>query len=282
MTPPGNGSAFYFRSEGLRLHALRQAGQGSRPVVVVPGITTPAGGIASFTAAVADLPAVSEVCVLDMRGRGLSESAGPGHHRARDYAADALALVEEAGLVRPLLVGHSLGARVAATARAMAPGASSGVLAIDPVLASPQRPYPSQLDQFLLELAGSKAGRGLELAKEKFPSWSPEQLEQRATWLATCDEVAIIESYSWFHLETFEPVWATVPPPAVLLAGDESPAVKPEDVHSLATLNPEARVLVAADSGHMVPWDNPGRCLEVIGELLGEITESEKKAEAPG
>lgn len=275
MTAPGNGSDFYFRSHDLRLHALRQAGQGSRPVLVVPGITTPAGGIASFTAALAELPSVSEVYVLDMRGRGLSESAEPGRHRAEDYAEDALALVESARLDRPLLLGHSLGARVVVTARAMAPEASCGVLAIDPVLSGPQRPYPTQLDHFLSELAATKAGRGLEVARERFPSFSPEQLEQRVTWLATCDEVAIIESFSWFHLQTFEPVWEKVPPPAVLLAGDRSPAVKAEDASSLAELNPGATVLIAADAGHMVPWDNPGRCLEVVeGMLTGAVLDA--------
>lgn len=263
---------FYFRSGDLRLHALRQVGTGSRAVLVVPGITTPAGGISSVTAEVARLPSVSEVYVLDMRGRGLSDTAPPGRHSTQDYAEDVLALVESADLDQPLLVGHSLGARVAVTARVIEPGASCGVLAIDPVLSGPARPYPTQLDHFLTELAAAKAGRGLELARRRFPSFNPHQLEQRVKWLATCDEVAIIESFAWFHLETFEPVWERVPPPAVLLAGDESPAVRPDDVRSLAELNPRASVLLAEHSGHMVPWDNPERCLEVIEAMLGSTS----------
>lgn len=259
---------FYFQSDGLRLHASHHAGGGTRPVVVVPGITTPARGFASIASSIAGLPGVSAVYVLDMRGRGLSETAPPGRHRAGDYADDVLSLIDSAGLEPPLLVGHSLGARVVASARSMAPEASSGVLAIDPVLSGPQRPYPTQLDHFLTELAGTKAGRGVELARERFPSFTPEQLEQRATALATCDEVAIIESFSWFHLETFEPMWAHVAPPAVLLAGDSSPAVTAEDVLALAGLNPRANVFVAEHSGHMVPWDNLERCLEVIEEML--------------
>jgi hypothetical protein len=44
----------FFRSAGLRMHAARHPGAGGRPVVVVPGITTPAGarwltGAATFT-----------------------------------------------------------------------------------------------------------------------------------------------------------------------------------------------------------------------------------------
>jgi N-formylmaleamate deformylase len=262
-------SSVFFRSDGLRLHARRHEGQGSRPVVVVPGVTTPAGGFASIAASIAELPEVSDVYVLDMRGRGLSERAGPGRHRAGDYAEDVLALIDELALAQPLLVGHSLGARVVACARAAVPGYSCGVVAIDPVLSGPgRRPYPTQLDHFLNELRGAREGHGIEHARERFPSWPDEQIAQRVKWLATCDEVAIVESFSWFHLEAFEPAWQAVLPPAVLLAGDESPAVTASDVSALAGLNPQASVIVAEHSGHMVPWDNLQRCLEVISQVL--------------
>jgi N-formylmaleamate deformylase len=270
------GESFFFASQGFRLHALRYLGRGERPVVVVPGITTPAAGFATIAATVADLPEVSEVCVLDMRGRGRSERVGPGHHSARDYAEDVLALIEATGLERPLLAGHSLGARVAVAARVAAPDRSSGVLAIDPVMSSTQRPYPTQLDHFLLELKGAKEGRGLEQARARFPSFSQQQLEQRVAALATCDEVAIIESFAWFHLETFEPWWAAVTPPALLLAGDQSPAVTAEDLVALKRLNPQARVALAERSGHMVPWDNLDRCLAAISALLRGATTGEQ------
>ena len=59
-----------------------------------------------------------------MRGRGLSQRVPYGAHRASDYAEDVLALIEQLGLHQPVLVGHSLGARVVAAARAGVPGAS--------------------------------------------------------------------------------------------------------------------------------------------------------------
>jgi len=239
----------------------------------VPGITTPAGGFASIAAEMAELAEAGDVYVLDMRGRGLSERVGPGRHRSSDYAEDVLALTEQAAIPQPLLVGHSLGARVVAHARATAPGYSSGVVAIDPVLSGPGRPpYPMPLDHFLHELRGARDGHGLEQARKRFPQWPDEQVAQRAEWLATCDEVAIIESFSWFHLEAFEPAWAAVLPPAVLLAGDQSPAVTEEDVRLLAEVNRRATVSVVDNSGHMVPWDNLPRCLEVIGNLLKNVT----------
>ena len=59
----------FFRSGELRMHAARHPGSGDRPIVVVPGITTPAGAFA--VAASRLTQAGSDVYVLDMRGRGL-------------------------------------------------------------------------------------------------------------------------------------------------------------------------------------------------------------------
>lgn len=270
-------SSVFFRSDGLRLHARRHVGRGARPVVVVPGITTPAGGFATIARAMAEVPGVSEVYVLDMRGRGLSERAGHGRHRAAQYAEDVLALVEQLGLEAPLLFGHSLGARVVAHARAAVPGYSCGVVAVDPVLSGPgRRPYPTPLDHFVHELRAAKEGRGLAQAKARFPSWSDEQIAQRVRWIATCDELAVVESFSWFHLETFEEAWEAVPPPAVLLAGDESPAVTADDVKMLGELNPRATVRLLGHSGHMVPWDNLPGCLDAVSEVLAAVTREEQ------
>ena len=247
----------FFRSGDLRLHAARYPGQRGRPVVVVPGITTPAGAFGFAAEAIAAAPSSGDVYVLDMRGRGLSERAGPGRHRSGDYAEDVLALVGHLGLDRPLLVGHSLGARVVAGARARFPGSSAGVVAIDPPMSGPgRRPYPMALDRFLNGLHGARAGRGVQQAKADYPSWTAEQARQRGEWLGSCDEVAVVESYSWFHLEAFEPVWQEVEPPALLLFGDVSPVVTAADAALLEQVNPRAEVTAVAHSGHMIPWDN--------------------------
>jgi N-formylmaleamate deformylase len=245
----------FFDSAGARLHAARHAGGAGRPLVLVPGITTPAGAIAFAARRLTSV--AGDVYVLDMRGRGLSERVGFGAHRAGDYAEDVLALIEHAGLDRPLLVGHSLGARVVAHARARFPGGSAGVVAIDPPLSGPGRkPYPMGLDRFVSGIHTARAGEGERAAREHFPTWTDAQISERGEWLASCDEVAVVESYAWFHLEAFEPVWQEVEPPALLLFGAESPVVTHGDAAELERLNPRASVVSVPASGHMIPWDN--------------------------
>lgn len=266
----------FFRSGGLRLHAARYRGAGGRPVVIVPGITTPAGAFAFAAEAIAGLEAVGDVCVLDMRGRGLSERSGPGTHRAGDYADDVLALVahlepEWAGR-RPVLVGHSLGARVVASARARFPGSSAGVIAIDPPMTGPgKRPYPMGLDRFLHGIHGAREGSGVEEARKDYPTWSDAQVAQRGEWLGSCDEVAIVESYSWFHLEAFEPMWQEVEPPALLLYGDASPVVTESDAAALGPVNPRADVISVPGCGHMVPWDNLEQTLAEVWRFVAGL-----------
>jgi N-formylmaleamate deformylase len=262
----------FFRSGELRLHAARHPGQRGRSVVVVPGITTPAGAFAFAAAAIASSPSSGDVYVLDMRGRGLSERAGPGRHRAADYAEDVLSLISHLGLERPLLVGHSLGARVVAAARARFPGSAAGVVAIDPPMSGPgRRPYPMALDRFINGLHGARAGRGVEQAREDYPAWTDDQARQRGEWLGSCDEVAVVESYSWFHLEAFEPVWQEVEPPAVLLFGDASPVVTADDAALLERVNPRADVVAVAHSGHMIPWDNLEQTVAGIEAFLAKL-----------
>jgi N-formylmaleamate deformylase len=112
------------------------------------------------------------------------------------------------------------------------------------------------LGRFLSGLHDARAGHGVEQARADYPTWTEEEARLRGEWLASCDEVAVVESYAWFHLEAFEPVWQQVEPPALLLFGDGSPVVTAEDAALLRQANPRADVVSVADSGHMVPWDN--------------------------
>jgi N-formylmaleamate deformylase len=260
----------FFRSGELRLHAAHYPGSGGLPMVVVPGITTPAGAFGVAAARLADIAA--DVYVLDMRGRGLSQRAPYGSHRSGDYADDVLALVEQLGIQPPVLLGHSLGARVVASARARFPGGSAGVVAIDPPMSGPgRRPYPMALDRFVNGLHAAQEGHGTEMARADYPTWTEEEVRLRGEWLASCDETAVVESYTWFHLEAFEPVWGDVEPPALLLFGAQSPVVTAADAALLEHVNPRADVVAVPRSGHMIPWDNLDQTVNEIAVFLSKL-----------
>lgn len=92
-------------------------------------------------------PALAEryrVFALDMRGHGESIKPAPGAYSLRQTADDALALIAEQGLQRPVLIGHSWGG---ATAIVLASGAGS------------QQPVPA-LSHVILEDPAHTFGRG--------------------------------------------------------------------------------------------------------------------------
>jgi N-formylmaleamate deformylase len=127
------------------------------------------------------------------------------------------------------------------------------------------------LDRFINGLHGAREGRGAEMARVDYPTWTEEEVRLRGEWLASCDEAAVIESYAWFHLEAFEPVWREVEPPALLLFGAESPVVTAADAAALEQVNPRADVVAVAHSGHMVPWDNLGQTVSEINALVSKL-----------
>jgi len=102
------------RANGIRQHYLRYGGaDGERasrdPVIVVPGITSPA---ITWGFVGERLGRHFDTYVLDVRGRGLS-TAAPGLDYSLDaQAEDLIALAEALGLARASVVGHSMGARI--------------------------------------------------------------------------------------------------------------------------------------------------------------------------
>src|SRR4051795_13648764 len=108
------GQSEFVQANGLRHHYLSY-GEGERTVVIVPGITSPAITWEFVAERLADQ---ARVIVLDVRGRGLSDVPATGYDLP-DYAADVAGIVAALGLERPLLLGHSMGARIVAAVGAL-------------------------------------------------------------------------------------------------------------------------------------------------------------------
>ena len=98
-------------ANGIRQHYLRYGGaQAGPPVVLVPGITSPA---ATWGFVGERFGRGFDTYVLDVRGRGLS-SAGPELDYSLDtYAKDVSEFASALRLQPYLLVGHSMGGSIA-------------------------------------------------------------------------------------------------------------------------------------------------------------------------
>lgn len=250
-------------ANGLR-HRVLTFGGGDTDVVFVPGITSPAE-TAEFIAAA--LPEYT-VHVADLRGRGGSDPAAPGEYTTEHYRRDLAAVLEELGLKNPVVVGHSLGARIVAAWTLATGEVNAPVVLVDPPLSGPGRPYPMGADSFARQLAEAKQGTTVEAVRTYFPAWPERELRLRAEVLHECDETAVLESHRGFEEEDFLPTWDRLRGPVGLIHGTGSPVVTAEDVEELVRRNPDIPVVGVPDAGHMVPWDNLPGFVEALRQLL--------------
>jgi len=265
----------WVRSGDLRLHVLDYGGDGV-PLVVLPGITSPAITMDFLARELTDLV---RPIVVDVRGRGLSDSGKS--YTLDDYADDTVAVLD--GLDRPLLLGHSMGARIAAVAAARGVPLRGTVL-VDPPMSGPGRgPYPTTLDAFLGQLEQAQRGTDADEVARSWPRWPRREQELRARWLSSCDAEAVAATHAGFESEDFFTTWPRVPAPTVLVHGGASPVVTAEGAAEAAATNPAATLVEVPGAGHMVFWDEPEAAFHLLREALGEATFHDRRPGAfPG
>jgi N-formylmaleamate deformylase len=251
------------RNGDVELHVLDYGGD-RRPLVVVPGITSPA---VTWDFVVRELRDHVRPVVLDVRGRGLSSLADS--YTMDDYAADVEAVVDQLALAEPIVLGHSMGARIATRTALRGTVDAAAWIVADPPLSGPDRGgYPTPWASFAEQLSEGYRGTTAEEVRRFYPRWPDAELGLRARWLDTCDEAAVRATYDHFVEDDFFEWWPSVPAPVAFVYGGASPVVTPEGAAEAATANPAATVHPVAGAGHMIPWDEHAAFLAVVRPLL--------------
>jgi N-formylmaleamate deformylase len=269
---PIRGAGAFVEANGLRHHVLRYGEPGAPDLLVLPGITSPAASADFLAVLLADLG--YRVTVPDIRGRGETDRAPAGQYRLTDYAADVAGLVEVLGLRTPVVVGHSMGARIAAAWAVLhAPDDHGLLVLVDPPVSGPGRgPYPTSREAFLEQLREAQAGTDADAVRRFYPLWPERELQLRAQVLASCDETAVLETHEGFQTEDFFDYWTRLTQPVVLVRGGDSPVVPAAAEADLRRSRPDIEVRTVPRSGHMVPWDNlPGFLDAVRADLLAHV-----------
>lgn len=251
-------------ANSIRQHYLRYGGDGP-PLVIVPGITSPAPTWGFVAEALAH---EFDVYVVDARGRGLSESGDHLTHRLDDYADDIIAFLRVMGLRGSAVVGHSMGARILLRAMSRGLEADRVVLADPPVTGPGRAAYPTPLAWYVDSIRLAQAGAGPEALRRFTPTWTDDQIRLRAEWLHTCDERAVVASYDSFHEDDIRADLAQCAVPALLLVAGRGGVITPADVEDLRTIQPAVAVHIVAQAGHMIPWDDLQGFVTPVVEFL--------------
>ncbi|WP_136685514.1 alpha/beta fold hydrolase [Falsirhodobacter xinxiangensis] len=241
---------YNIHANGIRQHLLHYAGNGPE-LLLIPGITSPAitwGFVAERLAETHD------VHVLDVRGRGLSE-AGDLDYSLDAMADDAIAIAQT--MNSPIVLGHSMGARIAIRAARKNPAPFAGLLLVDPPVSGPgRRAYPSQWPWYGDSIRMAQKGCSPDDMRKFCPTWTDEQVALRAEWLHTCHWGAIKTAFDGFHVDDIHADLPQISLPMRLVVAGGAPVIGDEDVAEIQTLAPHIEVKTVEKAGHMIPWDD--------------------------
>jgi len=277
---PPDGSFHTIR--GRRIH-VRDVGQGPA-IVLIHGL---AGQMRNFAAVVPLLAAGHRVVLIDRPGSG--HSPGRGDDSLTDQAAIVADLIDQLGLDRPLIVGHSLGGAVSMALALDHPGKISGLALIAP-LTQVQEEVPAAFRGLVIEKPAVRAIVANTLAipmmrrnsaKSRITLFAPEPVDPafdidyggamlarpRAFYASSSELVAVNDA-----LAPLVARYGEIALPVRILFG-EGDQVLPAPVHGTRTASEVrgAQCTILPDAGHMLPVTVPARVAAFIAEARAAV-----------
>jgi len=253
-------------ANGIRQHYLRYGGKG-QSLVLVPGITSPAP---TWSFVAERLGKHYDVYVLDVRGRGLSESHDDLEYGREACAADVAAFVQALGLKDYVYLGHSMGARIGFLVGNKHAGGIDRMVLVDPPMAGPGRPpYPATIDWYIDSIRLMAKGAGVEEMRPFCPTWSDYHLRVRAEWLHTCSEKAVTRTFNDLNSDDIHADMPHLKMPVLLMAAGRGSVITPKDIEEVKTLMPQVHVRVVPNAGHMIPYEDEEDFFAALHEFLG-------------
>ncbi|MBV8639372.1 MAG: alpha/beta hydrolase [Candidatus Eremiobacteraeota bacterium] len=252
--------------EGVNLRYVRTGGS-KAPLVLLHGLT--ANG-ACWTPFARTLEDQFDVVMFDARGHGNSSAPLYGY-RYEDHAADVVALIQQLGLISPILLGHSMGGMTAALIARQYSETLSGVILADPTFISPewQREVRDSdvADQHRRILNLDKSSVLTEL-RARYPHRSAEIIE-------LLSEARLQTRMSAFDVLTppnpdYQQIVREIHVPIMLVIGDAG-VVSLDTARQLQSINPRVRVEQIRGAGHGIQYDQPERFEAVVKSFLNSV-----------
>jgi len=256
-------------SDGARI-AYRDEGAGAA-VLLLHGHTLD-GRV--WDPVVGALPERAGVRLLrpDLRGHGASDRPSKGYHWSH-HAADAIAVLDAAGVQRAVVVGFSLGGGVALELGLTCPDRVQALLLVDPVM--PDRPFEAAFMDNLRQVARTARAEGIRAAM--LGPWMASPLFERSfqrPGVKAAVEAIVADfpgaDYLASERDAVERGWrmperlAEIAAPTRVLVGErDMPGFRAFAEEAAAGI-PGARLEVVPGAGHLVPLERPDLVAEHI------------------
>ncbi|BCZ85161.1 hypothetical protein PTKU64_88360 [Paraburkholderia terrae] len=264
-------------TNGTRIH-VSQRGSGELALVFLHYY---GGSSRTWDKVVEALPDRYRIVATDHRGWG--DSAAPAHgYRIEDLANDAEGVIEALGLKRFVLVGHSMGGKVAQLMASRRPKGLEGL-----VLVAPSPPSPMLLsDEERATLSGAYQSReSVQFVIDHVLTARPLDAACREQVIEDSLKAAPQAKAAWPEVAMREDISAAVASivvPTIVISGEQ------DQVDRVATLQaellpriPHAAMHILPGTGHLSPLEAPAEVAQNIASFVATIEDKSVVCNAP-
>jgi esterase len=266
---------------GMRFHYLDWGVKGHRPILFLHG-----GGLNAHTWDVVCLMLRRDYhCfALDQRGHGDSEWEPTSEYSHDSQVRDVQGFIEQLGLERPLLIGHSMGG-FAAIGYAIAHAAKlAGLVAVDVGPELSMDGAKRIRDFIALDRVLDSVEAFVERAMAFNPRRNPTLLRRslmhnlrklpNGKWTWKHDPNRMSPDFAKERVERSAQIQGDlhhISCPALVLRGERSDVFTDANATSFAAALPHGRWVKVPDAGHTIQGDNPRGLLEALRPFMEEI-----------
>jgi pimeloyl-ACP methyl ester carboxylesterase len=268
---------------GINIHYYRMGSLRKPPVVLLHGFSD---GGRSWVRLARDLANDFDLIMLDAAGHG--QSGGIEHGFRERAVGDVLAAIEQLGLERPAIVGHSMGAGTTSGVATEASERLRGVVLEDPAWFDGERPTlgadpnatgsraPLRSPAWAEWMRSLKSHSPAELAaaaEAERPEWDPADRAYWAESKAGFDLNIVARPFD-FGTTPWRETAAKITCPALLIYADPARGgiVTPEVAAEATTILPQGQAVQIPDAGHNIRKDNYPPFRDAVAAFLREIT----------
>jgi len=285
----------FFRSGALRIHVRDWGDPGAPPLVLVHGLRDHSHSFDDLARGLLDR---YHVLALDLRGHGDSETTP--YYAFGHFVLDLHNLVRALRLVKPILVGHSMGGEVVVRLAGAFPDVPSKVVMIEglgPPTIDMDAEWKWTVDGFARidrAIAGHPGLADLEAAYKRLRERNHRLTESKARELALLGTRAREDgTLEWkfdpmlttmavtdpFNLDFAMTFWRRVTAPTLVVHGGESGEfwrsrpgaiyLDPDDLKRRLACFRDVRFVEIPGAGHMVHFDRPRELLAAVRDFVG-------------
>lgn len=253
----------------------REIGEGTPPVIVLHGLL---GASDNWLTLSRDWAKQRRVFLLDLRNHGRSPHSED--HTYTAMADDLYEFMTDHDLRQAILLGHSMGGKVAMTFSLTYPHKVERLIVVDISPAGSQTPEFVKILEILqaLDISGL---RSRQEADERLSAYIPgaglrafllKNLVRNQnggfSWRVNLE--ALYRNRRLIAGEIAADDDAAYDGPTLFLRGEKSPYIRDADIPIIRKKFPRARIITVPNAGHWVHADQPEAVLQVVEKFISE------------